>query len=155
MMKIEMRAPCKHCGGKTGGVAMSNGQAVVRCQSCNKWCYNAPKSELGVNARELQCRSNVSPTTWARIIERDGARCVCCGADSTNTILHVSHIISHHEAKLISEKYGIDGRFVNTDENLVVCCEVCNLGQAHRSMIPKLAVFCACHIDRTKKQEEK
>lgn len=148
-----MRAPCKHCGHEVGYVRETNGQNVVRCAACDRAQYNAPKVETGEPVRKIKTRGPVNPSTWARIIERDGARCVCCGADSSDTVMHVSHIISVKEGQKVAKTYGVDPGFIDSDENLVVCCEACNAGQAHRSMIPKLAVFVAYAIRRKGKEE--
>lgn len=41
-----MRAPCG-CGSTWGRITVANGQNVVRCFSCDRFQYNAPKAETG------------------------------------------------------------------------------------------------------------
>jgi len=43
----KLRAPCK-CGVDVGRVRETNGQLVVRCASCDAFCYNVPRAELGL-----------------------------------------------------------------------------------------------------------
>src|SRR5690242_3831364 len=42
-----MRAPCPHCGHGRGYIEVRGGQRCVFCTRCGRWCYNAPKSEIG------------------------------------------------------------------------------------------------------------
>jgi hypothetical protein len=43
----DMRAPCT-CGHTQGRVILVASQHTVRCLSCDRFCYNAPRSELGL-----------------------------------------------------------------------------------------------------------
>jgi hypothetical protein len=49
-MKLELylRKPCAHCGCKLGVLKLKGGQRTLRCSSCDRWQYNAPKPKKGV-----------------------------------------------------------------------------------------------------------
>jgi ribosomal protein S14 len=147
---FQMREKCKKCGNPDGFYELQNGQRVVRCKSCNKACYNAPKNEIGLSSDPITSRKNLKDTQKVRIFERDGFRCMICGkapATEPDIILHVSHIISVKQADLLEKKYNVSAAdYVNKDINLFTCCSECNLGQGSASMIPSVAVFIAAFI---------
>ena len=128
-----LRKMCS-CGGEHGYILDKNGQAVVKCADCDKYQYNAPKSETGRSTRSVS-RRNMKPSTKARILERDGHRCVTCGgASKDGFVLHIGHILSVDEAK----KQGVGREVYDCDENLIAQCEECNLGQSSRPLPARL-----------------
>lgn len=133
--RFEMRKPCPGCGGTVGFLTEVSGQDTVRCRACNRFCYNAPRTETGREARSVSTIHNgIRPGQRARILARDGARCVWCKADDRP--LHVGHIVSV-EAGLV---YGLADDEINDDENLVAQCEECNLGLGAQPMPLRVAV---------------
>ncbi len=127
---MRMRAPCPNpeCMHDTGVIRERNGQDCVFCARCDRWCYNAPKSETGKPQRRVQTREAMAPAQRARVIARDGGRCWMCGDSSA--ILHVGHILSVIDGKAL----GASEDELNDDENLVTMCEACNLGLGSKSM---------------------
>lgn len=120
---FEMRKPCPSCRSTSGYIVERNGQDTVRCKSCNRHCYNAPRTETGRAVRTLDTiHRSLKPHDRVRILERDGFSCMLCRA--TDRTLHVGHLISVEAGVL----YGLSDAEINDDENLVAMCEVCNLG---------------------------
>lgn len=137
--KFTMRAPCKHCGETLGRVAEKNGQDTVRCLGCGKHCYNAPRTETGREARSVRTlRKDLKPSDRARILERDGHRCVLCGAtpNDPNVRLDVGHVVSV-DAGLAT---GLSNEEINDDENLIAQCVECNLGQGSQPIPLRTAI---------------
>lgn len=60
-------------------------------------------------------RTKLKPTLRYKILERDGFRCVKCGATPQNCLLEVDHIDSDPTN--------------NKENNLQTLCEVCNMGK--------------------------
>lgn len=129
---ITMRAPCTRCGSSEGAVTETNGQDVVRCWHCGKWAYNQPKAESGKPQRTVRTRPNMSPSTKARILDRDNGACVMCHC--TDKPLHVGHLLSVADGK----SQGATEDELDHDENLVAMCEECNLGQSSRTVSLRL-----------------
>jgi 5-methylcytosine-specific restriction endonuclease McrA len=130
-----MRKPCPGCGGDRGVISEVNGQDTVRCVTCNRFCYNAPRTETGRAARTTTTVHNgIKPKQRARIIGRDGNQCQWCR--TTSAPLHVGHIVSV-DAGLA---YGLTDEEINNDENLVAMCQECNLGMGAEPMPLRVAV---------------
>lgn len=127
-----MRAPCKWCGHLDGRLLPTNGQNVVRCASCQRACYNAPKTETGEAVRSIASRPNIKPSKRARIIERDNGACVSCHRDDVP--LHVGHLLSVKDG----HKLGATDEELYSEENLALTCEECNAGFSSRSMSLRL-----------------
>jgi len=122
-------SPCRYCKESTRGcVDTVNGQDTVRCQVCGKWLYNAPKTETGRETRPVTDNRHVSTSRRERILERDGGRCVLCGA---TVDLHVDHILP-----LKMWKGRIDESRLNSDDNLWTLCNACNLGKGKWHLPP-------------------
>jgi ribosomal protein S27E len=148
---FQMREKCKKCGNSDGFYELQNGQRVVRCQSCNKACYNAPKGELGLTDKPESYRKNFSDGMKTEILGRDGYKCVCCGRSPAvdGVTLHLAHIISVHQAELLDKKYGTNMRsFLNKAINLFSCCSECNADQGKFSLVPTAAVFVSALIHK-------
>lgn len=149
-MIIEMRKPCKYCGKTSGLVEEKNGQHTVSCAECGRHNYNAPKNEIGLSKEPKTCRKPIDDVQRARIMERDGFKCIICGRSAAvepGLVLHVSHIISVKDADALAKKYGVAvDAFVNKDFNLFASCSNCNLGQGGRSIIPAVSVFISAYI---------
>lgn len=135
-----MRAPCRFCGHDRGSIRDVNGQDVVRCRSCGRANYNAPRIETGRTQRSVTTiHAAVRPKQRARILARASARCELCGARSTPAAparLHVGHIVSV-DAGL---RFGLTDIEINDDENLLCLCEECNLGFGKEPMPLRIAV---------------
>lgn len=130
-----MRKPCPGCSAPNGRIIEVNGQDTVRCLSCDRHCYNAPRTETGRAQRSVTTvHAAIKPKQRARIIMRDGARCMWCRADDRN--LHVGHIISVDAGV----RFGLTDAEVNDDENLVAQCEECNLGLGSEPMSLRVAI---------------
>ena len=139
MITITMREVCKRCGCEKGVVCPVNGQNVVRCFECNQWAgYNAPRAELGQSTESISSdRSTLKPKRRARLIRRANGRCEACGAGrSENAVLHVGHVLSVNDAK----KYDIPQDVYDSDENLIVQCGECNLGQGSATIPIRLLI---------------
>jgi hypothetical protein len=89
-----MREPCPRCGCGDGTVAMVNGQDTVRCAECERFCYNAPRTETGRPRRSLRTRPQVSPGQRARILLRDNLEAI--GVMSKSLAVNVRRRLSHN-----------------------------------------------------------
>lgn len=126
-----MRAPCSGCGCPDGVLRPRNHQDCVFCASCNRFAYNAPRTETGREQRSVTTIHNgVSPKQRARILLRDQFSCIVCHAHDRQ--LHVGHLLSVktafslHESGFLAK--ALTDEQVNSDENLGSMCEECNLG---------------------------
>lgn len=129
-----MRAACK-CGSITGRIIERNGQDTVRCLACNAYCYCAPRTETGRAVRSVRTvHKGIRPSDRARILERDGHRCVLCKAD--HVPLHIGHVVSV-DAGLAT---GLSDAEINDEENLIAQCEECNLGQGAQPIPLRVAI---------------
>jgi len=131
MVNIKLRKPCNNCGCLMGSFVATNGQCVVRCNICERYQYNAPKSETGRQTRSVESRQGIKPSKRARILERANGRCEICGRSPAehNIVLVLGHVLSVDEGKKL--KFTDD--VLNSDDNLISSCEECNLGQGRRS----------------------
>jgi 5-methylcytosine-specific restriction endonuclease McrA len=121
-----MRAPCRFgCGTAEGFIRTIGGQDVVRCSRCGRPQYNAPRVETGRAERTVaSVRNGISPQQRARILTRDGGRCVLCGSRGDEAGLQLGHLVP--VARGLA--YGLTERELNDDENLAAMCADCNLG---------------------------
>lgn len=132
--RIDMRSPCKSCGGVAGIVLERNGQDTVRCVLCGVFAYNAPRVETGRAQRSVSTvHAAIKPKQRSRILARASAKCEVCGAHER---LHVGHIVS----VVVGLSYGMTEETLNDDENLMALCEECNLGQGAEPMSLPLAI---------------
>jgi len=125
---------CPQCGGTDAKITETNGQDVVRCYQCDKYLYNAPRTETGRKVRTVSTvHSDIKPKQRERIITRAQRRCERCGksAMASTTGLHVGHVLSVSEGI----KQGLPTEIINSDENLICECDECNLGHG-RGVLP-------------------
>lgn len=117
---------------------MRNGQAVVYCDGCGSYRYNAPKKERGLVPEHLR-RDGISPSVRYRVMERASFRCEFCGSAADEGVMHVGHLLSVDDCRT----WGLDDRFADEFENLAWLCESCNLGMGARSFtLHQALVFC-------------
>lgn len=129
-----MRHPCPGCSGTNGRILERNGQDTVRCLQCARFQYNAPRTETGREQRSVTTiHAAIKPKQRARIILRDGGRCILCGATGN---LHVGHLVSVDAGM----RFGLTDDEINDDENLVAQCEECNLGIGSEPMPLRVAI---------------
>lgn len=130
---------CPGCGCNDGIIVTVNGQDTVRCQSCNRGLYNAPKTETG---RAVRCTSTVHAAITSkqrsRIIDRANRRCERCGKPAAASItgLHVGHILSVDDGI----KHGLPDDVINSDENLIAECDECNGGHSKGALPVRLFI---------------
>ena len=91
-----MRAPCNRCGEQAGTVTRKGMQDVVRCSNCDRHCYNAPRTELGLKPVTLASRPDIKPSRRFRILDAHGHACVSC--HRTDVDLQIDHLISREAA---------------------------------------------------------
>lgn len=131
---ISMRAPCTRCGSPGGYISLRNNQQCVFCSSCHLFAYNAPKIETGQKPRSISSlHEGIPPSKRHRIIERATARCELCGATVN---LQVSHLLSVSDGLDL----GLTENELNSDDNLALLCEACNLGMGKLSFNPRLYI---------------
>lgn len=120
-----LRTACA-CGSSVGRIIVKSGQNCVYCKGCDKYAgFNAPKSDTGEGTRSVRSRESRRPSDRARVLLRDGYRCVLCGRTQTDGInIQEGHIVSVDAGKRI----GLTDDELNDDENLAAMCEECNLG---------------------------
>lgn len=132
--RYKMRKPCT-CGSETGFLTEVNGQDTVRCLACNKHCYNAPRTETGREQRSsTTVHAAIKPQKRTRVLERDGHQCVLCRA--IDRPMHVGHIVSVEAGLAV----GLSDAEINDEENLIVQCEECNLGQGSQPISLSVAI---------------
>lgn len=128
-----MRDPCKACGEEKGRIEQRSGQDCVFCSQCGKFAYNAPRVETGRKQRSVSTvHEGIRPSVRYLVLERARGRCELCGI--TDTILHVSHLLSVKDGL----KEGFTEAQLNREANLAAFCENCNLGQGEASVEPIL-----------------
>jgi len=137
-----MRENCKKCGCLNGVASFTNGQDVVRCEDCDAYCYNAPRTETGKKRRSVSTtHAAIKPKQRSRIVDRANGACERCR--QSGVPLHVGHVVS----VLDGHKAGLTDQVINSDENLIAECEQCNLGAGSRVM--PLRVYVAILMART------
>lgn len=120
----QMRDDCPRCGGADGVITTVGLQDVVRCARCDRYCYNAPRTETGRPRRSLRSRPQIAPSQRHRVLVRDGRRCFVCGRmDAT---LEIGYILSVHDGRA----HGLSDAELYHDENLMAICKECNSGQS-------------------------
>lgn len=127
-----MRDPCKYCTHPTGRIETRNGQDCVLCLACGRHNYNAPRTETGREIRTLRTRPNIKPSQRARILDRDGGRCIIC--HTTERSLDVGHLVSVDDGKTL----GMTDAELYSDENLAAMCAPCNSGYGSLSVSPRI-----------------
>lgn len=132
MVAIVMRQACAGCSATEGRIETRNGQDCVFCAGCGRFCYNAPKAETGRAVRPTS-RTSIKPSKRARILARDGWRCIVCGQRDD---LDIGHLLSVADAAAVGA-----AELVDTDDNLATMCRECNLGIGRRSVEPRLVAM--------------
>jgi len=128
-----LRTPCNVCNGTVGYIVETGHQDVVRCTHCDAFQYNAPRTETGKKKRTTDTvHDGMKASQRARILVRDHARCVVCGAKSTESELHVGHWLSVVDG--LDLGIGLTEQQLNSDDNLAVHCARCNLGQGRKTL---------------------
>lgn len=132
MSTYPMRSACRFCSSSEGRIESRGGQDCVYCAGCDRWQYNAPRTETGRAVRSITTiHAAVRPTTRWKVLQRARGHCEMPGCGAT-TNLHVAHLLSVKDglaADLTEEQ-------INSDRNLAALCEECNLGQGTAPMDP-------------------
>jgi len=130
---FKMRAPCLKCSCETGYIKEAGTQDVVRCTECDKFAYNAPRTETGKAVRNTQTvHAAIKPKLRSRILERANGRCEVCGkGPESGCVMHVGHVLSVDQGLT----QGMTELELNDEENLISLCDECNLG-AGKSTVP-------------------
>jgi 5-methylcytosine-specific restriction endonuclease McrA len=131
---VIMRAPCVKCGHTEGHIETRNGQDVVRCAACDRYQYCAPRTETGREARNHRTRPDIKPSQRARVLDRDGGRCIICHA--TERALDVGHLVSVDDGRNL----GMTETEIFSDDNLAAMCAPCNSGYGTLSINPRIIV---------------
>jgi len=117
------RQACSTCGTCDAYLQQQGTHEGVFCARCDGWMYWAPAVETGRKPRTVSnLRKRVSASQRARILNRDGGRCVLCG--TSDGPLHIGHLLSVEDGLVI----GTDNALLYDDANLAAMCETCNLG---------------------------
>ena len=90
-------------------------QDVVRCSNCDRHCYNAPRTELGLKPVTLASRPDIKPSRRFRILDAHGHACVSC--HRTDVDLQIDHLISREAA----DRLGFLDELIDSDLNLAPC----------------------------------
>jgi 5-methylcytosine-specific restriction endonuclease McrA len=144
---IVMREPCRGCGCPDGYITETGAQDVVRCADCNRFCYNAPRTETGKKVRTVQTvHEAIKPKLRARVIERATGRCELCGKGAAEGPLHVGHLVSVEQGLT----NGLTELELNNEENLAAMCAECNLGQGKQTISLRTAIVILMSRQRVK-----
>lgn len=147
---IRMRARCK-CGSVDGYITETGAQDVVRCSSCNRFQYNAPRVETGKAVRSVSTvHAAITGRQRAEVLLRAQFRCEMCGHRPTKETdeLHVGHFISVKSGL----EFGMTDEQINSIENLFCQCAQCNLGL--KAEVVPLWLMVATVMARTKRSRE-
>ena len=135
-MKIKLRkdfSPCKFCGeGMEGFIETRSGQDCVFCSHCNKFLYNAPKSETGRENRTFSSVRSISPSKRFRILNRANGKCEICGKIGDLTVDHLIPVSKFEENGLPIDE-------LNLDDNLCALCAECNSGKG--KFLPSIRLY--------------
>lgn len=133
-MAHPLRSPCTYCGGSDGRIITVNGQDTVRCADCDRYQYNAPKTETGRKPRTVQTvHDGITAKLRARVLLRENGQCAICGSRHN---LHVGHMLSVADG--LTE--GLTEAVLNSMDNLAAMCAACNLGMGDEPVPLRLAV---------------
>lgn len=129
-----LRKPCP-CGCLTGRIIRRGGQDVAYCVNCGAYQYCVPKTETGRAAEAVTRRPGIKPKQRARILGRDGNRCVFCGGAAISGVeLVIGHLLSVADAIAL----GVPDEDTYHDENLAAMCPECNSGIGRDSVGARL-----------------
>lgn len=127
-----LRQPCKFCAGTIGRVVERSGQDCVYCDGCDRWQYNAPRTETGRAVRTVSTvHESVRPSVRFRVLQRARGHCEMPGCGSTAN-LHLAHLLSVKDGL----ELGLTDDQLNSERNLAAFCAECNLGQGAAPMDP-------------------
>jgi 5-methylcytosine-specific restriction endonuclease McrA len=134
----KMREPCRGCGHEFGKVTETGAQDVVRCSDCNRFCYNAPRTETGKKVRTVQTvHEAIKPKLRARVIAGANGRCQLCGkGPESGATMHVAHMVSVKQGL----ENGMTDAEMNSEANLICACDECNLGLGEETIPLRLAL---------------
>lgn len=133
---ITMRAPCPACSETVGTVVRVGLQDTVRCTTCDRFAYNAPRTETGERKVSLTSRPGITPSRRYRILDSHGHACVSC--HRTDVDLHLDHLVSREDAN----RYGFLDDIIESDLNLAPMCAECNSGKGGSSASVQLMYRC-------------
>lgn len=122
---MQMRSPCHGCGHEMGKIIERSGQDTVRCARCDRWCYNAPRTETGRKQRSLSTREGITPGQRARILEAFSNACIYCGKRPPEVRLELDHMIPRE----VAERHGMLDDLIDSEHNLAPACAECNSGR--------------------------
>lgn|SRR5512147_70632 len=117
-----MRAPCAGCGSLSGKLVPVGFQDTVRCLNCDRFQYNAPRSETGKPQMRVKTREEIKPSVRALVLVRACKTCELCGV--RDEPLDVAHLLSVDSGR----KEGLTDEQLNSEENLAAMCAPCNSG---------------------------
>ncbi len=138
--------PCDKCGDDVGLVQRGPIHIKLVCAGCGAYQKFLSKSDLGEQPRSLTPRGEcIKPKQRARILVRDGGRCMLCGGTENLT---AGHILSHADGL----DHGLDEDLIDSDDNLMCMCERCNSGLGRSSLPLYLA---EALIARRRPQEDR
>ena len=100
-------------------------EPMPRCPVCKKVSMRDAMLALHLSPPVDYCMCKptppkITPKKRFRVLERDGFRCVYCGAMAPNVVLHVDHIIP------------LSRGGTNEIDNLCTACWACNVGKGAR-----------------------
>lgn len=148
-MNITLRSPCQ-CDGTIGVVRQVGNQDTVRCVDCDRFQYNAPRSETGRKQRSLSTREGITPSQRAAVLKAFGHACVYCGKRPPEVRLELDHMIPRD----VAERHGMLDALIDSTHNLAPACPECNSG---RRNIPfsasTVAIIYRCLVLKAKEAE--
>lgn len=127
-----LREPCRWCGSEEGTIRDVNGQDTVRCASCRRFLYNAPRHETGKKVRSINERPDIKPSRRRQLLERDNHTCISCHRNDRP--LTIGHLLSVKQGR----QMDVPDDLLFSDENLAVMCEECNSGYSFNSVGARL-----------------
>jgi len=121
---------CTRCGCGDGYLTLAEMHVGLYCLRCDAWQRWISKRDAGVSRRSLRSDAGITPSVRARVLARDGSRCVMCGVTSRHARLVMGHIVSARDGLAL----GLSDHILNSYWNLCCMCEECNSGLSDASM---------------------
>lgn len=150
MVTATINGGCKVCGHPFGELRQNELHVGLYCAECDTWQRWVSKRDAGVDRRSLSSRRNITPSVRARVLQRDGYRCILCGFGPPDKNLVMGHIISVRDGLEI----GLTDGVLYDEWNLCTMCEECNSGLGERSLhLPEaLRAYHRWQLERSEQQ---
>lgn len=128
---------CKKCDSELMWTETVGCNITMRCMVCSTFNGNLSKEDAGIKERtNTSVRHSIPERTKNLVRTRAGCKCELCGKLAADSPLHISHLVSIYDGL----RFGIPTSTLNSDENLAMMCEECNVDMGNETVPLRLAV---------------